>query len=71
MIARNTNSAYLHEHEAYLAASATLLECRQRVGYLLAAHEPALLALAGRLVSDRQLQGPVLRDLLAELIADD
>ena len=71
LIARNTNSAYLHEHEAYLAASATLLECRQRVGYLLAAHEPALLALAGRLVSDRQLQGPVLRDLLAELIADD
>jgi cell division protease FtsH len=69
LIARNTNSGYLHEHEAYLAASATLMECRGRVGSLLVAHEPALLALAGRLVRDRQLQGPLLRDLLAELVA--
>ncbi|MGD0407962.1 MAG: AAA family ATPase [Candidatus Limnocylindrales bacterium] len=70
LIARNTNAGYLYEHEAYLAASATLMECRGRVSSLLAAHEPALLTLAARLVRDRQLQGPVLRDLLTELTAD-
>ena len=69
VIAHSTNTGYLHEHDAYLAASATLMECRGRVGSLLVAHESALRALADRLVADRQLQGPVLRDLLAELVA--
>jgi ATP-dependent Zn protease len=68
-IAHSTNTGYLHEHDAYLAASATLRECRERVGGLLLSHESALRALAGRLVRDRQLQGPALRDLLAELVA--
>jgi ATP-dependent Zn protease len=68
-IAHSTNTGYLHEHDAYLAASATLRECRERVGGLLLSHESALRALAVRLVRDRQLQGPALRDLLAELVA--
>lgn len=68
-IAHSTNTGYIHEHDAYLAASATLRECRERVGGLLLSHESALRALAGRLVMDRQLQGPALRDLLAELVA--
>jgi cell division protease FtsH len=69
VIAHSTNTGYLHEHDAYLAASATLMECRGRVSSLLVAHEPALRALADRLVVDRQLQGPALRDLLGELVA--